>query len=117
MMLGVRRSGVSVAASTLQAAGLVRILRGHVLILDPDGLATAACDCYRIIQQIEIEFSGTEASTVRRQVRDTRLASDIKSDVDTAMAAVRRTGSRELILAKRPRFWTFLLTGRIAGSA
>ena len=51
VMLGVRRSGVSVAASTLQAAGLVRILRGHVLILDHDGLATAACDCYRIIQQ------------------------------------------------------------------
>ena len=51
VMLGVRRSGVSVAASTLQAAGLVRILRGHVLILDHDGLATAACDCYRMIQQ------------------------------------------------------------------
>ena len=51
VMLGVRRPGVSVAASTLQAAGLVRILRGHVLILDHDGLTTAACDCYRIIQQ------------------------------------------------------------------
>jgi CRP-like cAMP-binding protein len=51
VMLGVRRSGVSVAASTLQTAGLVRLLRGHVLILDHDGLVTAACDCYRIIQE------------------------------------------------------------------
>ena len=51
VMLGVRRPGVSVAASTLQTAGLIRVLRGHVLILDHDRLATAACDCYRIIQQ------------------------------------------------------------------
>ncbi len=59
VMLGVRRSGVSVAASTLQAAGLVRVLRGHVPILDHDGLTTAACDCYRIIQQNRDRILGT----------------------------------------------------------
>jgi CRP-like cAMP-binding protein len=51
VMLGVRRSGVSVAASTLQAGGLIRVLRGRVMVLDHEGLAAAACDCYRIIQE------------------------------------------------------------------
>ena len=50
VMLGVRRSGVSVAANTLQAGGLIRLQRGHVLILDHEGLAAASCDRYRIIQ-------------------------------------------------------------------
>ena len=50
VMLGVRRSGVPVAAITLQAGGLIRMQRGHVMILDQDGLAEASCDCYRTIQ-------------------------------------------------------------------
>jgi CRP-like cAMP-binding protein len=51
VMLGVRRSGVSVAANTLQTGGLIRVGRGHIIILDHEGLADAACECYRIIQQ------------------------------------------------------------------
>ena len=51
VMLAVRRSGVSEAANDLQADGLIRLARGHVMILDREGLSAAACNCYRIIQE------------------------------------------------------------------
>lgn len=49
-MLGTRRASVSVAAGTLQKAGMIRYTRGNVTILDRGKLERAACDCYDIIQ-------------------------------------------------------------------
>ena len=48
-MLGVRRPSVSVVASTLQNAGMIRYSRGIVTVVDRRGLESATCECYGLI--------------------------------------------------------------------
>jgi CRP-like cAMP-binding protein len=49
-MLGVRRPSVSIVAGTLQKAGLIRYRRGHIRILDQQGLKDGSCECYQTVK-------------------------------------------------------------------
>ena len=49
-MLGVSRTSVSVIAHTLQQAGMLKYVRGHIKLLDIPALHETACECYQAVK-------------------------------------------------------------------
>lgn len=48
-MLGVRREGITHAASTMRDRGVLSYFRGHIKVLNRAKLEAAACECYAVI--------------------------------------------------------------------
>lgn len=55
-MLGVRRVGVTQAASALQRDGLIEYHHGHMTVTDRVGLEAAACSCYETDRRVYREL-------------------------------------------------------------
>lgn len=52
MMLGARRTTVTLVAGSLQRSGLIEYQRGRVKIINRDELEAAACECYPVTRQL-----------------------------------------------------------------
>ena len=50
-MLGANRKSVTLAAQSLQMAGLINYHRGKIKVLDRRGLEKASCECYAIVKE------------------------------------------------------------------
>jgi CRP-like cAMP-binding protein len=50
-LLGVRRESITEAAGHLQQFGFIRYRRGHIDVLDRNGLQSCACECYGAVKK------------------------------------------------------------------
>ena len=50
-MLGANRKSVTLAAQSLQTAGLISYYRGTIKVLNRPGLEKASCECYAIVKE------------------------------------------------------------------
>jgi CRP-like cAMP-binding protein len=81
-MLGVRRVGVTSAASALQRRNLIRYSRGDMSVLDVRGLEAAACPCYAIDKKIYTKILVRKQAPAQIRVRVPavlKLAAGIKT--------------------------------------
>ncbi len=62
-MLGARRTTVTAAAGALQRKGLIKYSRGRISIINAAGLENAACECYKTVRSLYLDFysSATKA--------------------------------------------------------
>ena len=66
-MLGVQRSSVTLVARKLQEAGLIRYRRGHIHVLEVEGLQDACCECYAAINLHFNKLIGWSPTDFQRQ--------------------------------------------------
>ena len=72
-LLGVRRAGVSVAASRLQEQGVLTYRRGVIRVVDGRSLEKKTCECRQFIKAQYAQFQRSVAARSTRSSRDRAL--------------------------------------------
>ncbi len=63
--LGVRRESITEVAARLQLAGVIRYRRGHISVLDRDGLEHRACECYAAVRREQAKLLAPSPASKR----------------------------------------------------
>ena len=72
-MLGANRKSVTLAAGSLQTAGLITYRRGKIQVLDRPGLEKASCECYAVVKERFDAFLTPPLAAVQGDTRARRI--------------------------------------------
>ncbi len=86
IMLGVQRSGITIALGLLQAAAVVDQRRGYVIICDRPGLEAAACGCYERVQAFTAAVAAQPCGALRgSSPESSKVAKSLSSASQTSL--------------------------------
>ena len=71
-MLGANRKSVTLAAQSLQNAGLITYRRGNITVLNRLGLEKASCECYAVVRERFDAFLTPPSTAVRDDTKRKR---------------------------------------------
>ena len=71
-MLGANRKSVTLAAQSLQNAGLINYRRGNITVLDRPGLEKASCECYAVVRERFDAFLTPPSTAVQGDTKQNR---------------------------------------------
>jgi len=71
-ILGTNRKSVTLAAQSLQTAGLISYQRGRIQVVDRPGLEKASCECYAIVKERFEAFLMPPATAVQGDTKGRR---------------------------------------------
>lgn len=72
-MLGANRKSVTLAAQSMQGAGLISYHRGKIQILDRAALEKASCECYAIVRERFDAFLTPPSTAVQRNTKGRKV--------------------------------------------